>query len=146
MKGEPMDLSHIDVILVDQWKIEDIICLYRSVNWWKEGSDSGIIPDLIKNSFAFVVAYDTKIEKTIGMGRVLSDGVSDAYIQDVVVLEKWRKKGVGRRIIQTLVDYCQKKNVEWIALISEPGQNSFYLPLGFKEMEHYVPMKYTSIR
>jgi ribosomal protein S18 acetylase RimI-like enzyme len=76
------------------------------------------------------------------MGRILSDGVSDAYIQDLVVLPEYRKKGVGKQLVKKLVEYCHSKNIRWITLIAEPNQDDFYSKLGFKTMEKYIPMKY----
>ena len=137
-----MNTSQIEIILVDHWNTEEIISLYKSGNWWNEEADVSIIPQLIKNSYAFAIAVNKQLKKAVGMGRVLSDGISDAYIQDVVVLHEWRGKGIGKRIIQKLVTFCLSKRINWIALISEPHQEEFYLPLGFKEMKHYVPMKY----
>ncbi|OYT29255.1 GNAT family N-acetyltransferase [Thermoplasmatales archaeon ex4572_165] len=140
-----MDDKQIDVNVVDQWSIEDIASLYKAGNWWEKEADSSFIPSLIKNSFAFVVAVNKETDTAVGMGRVLSDGVSDAYIQDVVVLKDWRGNGVGKMIVKKLIDHCLSKNVKWIALISEPNQEGFYLPLGFKEMKHYVPMKFENV-
>ena len=140
-----MDDKQIEVSIVDQWNAEDIVILYKAGNWWEKEADSTFINSLIKNSFAFVVAVNKKTNIAVGMGRVLSDGVSDAYIQDVVVLKEWRGKGVGKMIVKKLIDYCLSKNVNWVALISEPNQEGFYLPLGFKEMKKYVPMKYENV-
>jgi GNAT superfamily N-acetyltransferase len=80
--------------------------------------------------------------KAIGMGRLISDGVSDAYIQDLVVLSDYRNQGIGRQIVKVLLDYCLSKGILWIGLIAEPDQDGFYSNLGFKSMLKYVPMKY----
>ena len=132
----------ITIKIVTEWNAEEIIALYTAAGWWQEAYDSKKLPQLIKGSFAFAIAYDEQLSKAIGMGRVLSDGISDGYIQDVVVLPSYRGKGIGKKIIQTLIDYCLSKEVTWIALISEPGFSSFYKPLGFQEMKDYTPMKY----
>jgi len=137
-----MNPVHFEIQLVDEWNTNDIIRLYREGKWWKEGSDPSIIPLLIKNSYAFAVAIVKDSRHAIGMGRVLSDGISDAYIQDVVVQKDFRKNGVGRRIIQTLIEHCIIHQVTWIALISEPHQDGFYQSIGFQEMKEYIPMKY----
>jgi spermidine synthase len=77
----------------------------------------------------------------IGMGRAISDGISDAYIQDVVVLKSWRKKGIGGEIIKEIVKRLKESEIDWIALIGEPGTEKFYSGLGFKKMQSYIPMK-----
>ena len=137
-----MDEKQIHIQIVKDWNITEIISLYKAGNWWRENSDASIIPTLIKNSYAFAIAVEKQKNTAVGMGRVLSDGVSDAYIQDVVVFQEWRGYGIGRKIVQSLVDYCLSQKVNWIALISEPNQQGFYIPLGFKEMQQYIPMKY----
>jgi len=134
--------QQIEVKIVNSWPEKEIVELYKVGGWWKNSYDSSGIKFLIKGSFAFVVAVDNANKKTIGMGRLISDRVSDAYIQDVVVLPEYRKKGIGGMIIKTLLDYCLSKGVLWIGLISEPNQDKFYSGLGFKIMEKYVPMKY----
>jgi len=137
-----MSIENIEIKIVEKWPAEDVVKLYKAGGWWKEEYDeSGILP-LIKGSFAFAVAVNNKTNETIGMARVLSDGVSDAYIQDVVVLPEYRKQGVGKNLVLKLVDFCKKRKVFWIGLISEPGQEDFYKKLGFNNMKHYTPMKF----
>jgi len=134
--------GNIEIKFVKQWPEKDIVNLYKAGGWWKEHySPSGIKP-LIDGSFVFAVAVDNKSGKAVGMGRVISDGVSDAYIQDLVVLPEYRKQGVGKQIVEALLDECLSKGLHWVGLIAEPGQDKFYTALGFKKMENHVPMKY----
>jgi len=134
--------KNFEYAFVDSWKAEDIVELYKSAGWWNDNYDPSGINNLIKGSFAFVIITDKNNDKTVGMGRLLSDGVSDAYIQDVVVLSEYREKGLGKRLIQLLIDHCISKGIIWIGLIAEPGQEDFYLKLKFDKMVNYVPMKY----
>ena len=76
------------------------------------------------------------------MGRIISDGVSDAYIQDLIIHPDYRGKGFGKKLVNALLNYCKSKEFLWIGLIAEPGQDEFYSSLGFKIMKNYVPMKY----
>ena len=128
--------------LVDNWSKEDIVALYKSAGWWKESFDPLAIKQLIVGSFAFAVAVNPSTGKAIGMGRIISDGASDAYIQDIVVLPEYRGQGIGKQLVKTLLDCCLSKGITWIGLISEPGQDGFYSSLGFKTMNNHVPMIY----
>ena len=78
----------------------------------------------------------------VGMGRAISDGVSDAYIQDVTVLSTYRGRGLGSRIVQCLVAELTRRGIDWVGLVAMPGTASFYEPLGFEPMADFVPMKY----
>ena len=114
---------------VKEWPEDGIVELYRAGGWWKEDYDPSGIQPMIKGSFLFVIARID--DMTVGMGRAISDGVSDAYIQDVVVLPEYRKKGIGGKIIKMLVDKCREKGLVWIGLIAEEGSEDLYKEMGF---------------
>jgi GNAT superfamily N-acetyltransferase len=137
-----MNPDDISVTLVRSWDPEEIVALYRAGGWWKDEYDPAEIPRLISSSFAFVVATDTKSGRAVGMGRAISDGVSDAYIQDLVVLPEYRRRDLGTAIVSLLVARCRDAGITWIALVAEPGSENFYLPLGFARMEGHVPLIY----
>ena len=138
-----MSKKNIEIKFVKNWPEEEIIELYKAGGWWKEQySQKGIKP-LIQGSFAFAVVVDNLNGKTVGMGRIISDGTSDAYIQDLVVLPEYRKKGIGRKLVETLLNHCLSNDLIWIGLISEPGQEVFYKSLGFKNMKNHTPMLYS---
>ena len=116
--------------------------LYREAGWWKQDDETADgcawIDTLVRQSFCFVGAFCGA--GLIGMGRAVSDGVSDAYIQDVVVLKKFRRAGIGNKIIEKIIQFLQSRHIGWIGLIAEPGTKEFYQRLGFIQMEGYTPM------
>jgi len=132
----------IEIKFVKDWSEEDIVSLYKAGGWWKERYNSSGIKPLINGSFAFAVAVEKKSGKAVGMGRLISDGISDAYIQDLVVLPGYRKQGIGKQIVGALLDKCLAEGLLWVGLIAEPGQDKFYTAMGFKQMEKHIPMKY----
>ena len=76
------------------------------------------------------------------MARVISDGYSDAYIQDVVVLKDFRSRGVGRELVGRLTQFCVARKISWIGLVAEPGTQGLYEDLGFGALVGYQPMLY----
>ena len=132
----------IDIRTVDSWSVYEIADLYRSGGWWQEAWDPEGLRPLIKGSLAFVVAIDRRTSRAIGMGRIISDGVSDGYIQDLVVLPQYWKNGVGSRMVSALVAEARAKGLGWIGLIAEPGSDHFYGRLGFRPMQGHIPMIY----
>jgi GNAT superfamily N-acetyltransferase len=136
--------DNIAIQLVDSWDEVEIANLYRAGGWWREEYDPEELPRLIKGSFLFAVAVNIKTGRAVGMGRVISDGVSDAYIQDLVVLPEYRKTGIGTQIVSTLVKKCIESGISWIGLIAEPDTEKFYLPFGFHPMEGHIPLIFRS--
>ena len=132
-----MQISFLWEPSVDQ--LRAIIALYRQAGWWPEPeADFVLLSRLVRQSYCFAVAMvDGQV---IGMGRAISDGVSDAYVQDVTVDEEWRHLGVGTRIVGQIVTYLQTNGITWIGLIAERGSAPFYGQFGFEKMEHALPM------
>jgi GNAT superfamily N-acetyltransferase len=137
-----MNNKNIEIRFINNWKEDEIVDLYKAGGWWKESYNKDVINSMIIGSFAFAVAIDSTTGKAIGMGRVISDGTSDAYIQDTVVLKEYRGHGIGERLVKSLIDHCISKGIVWIGLIAEPGKDGFYKSLGLKPMKNHVPMIY----
>ena len=137
-----MSNGDIEIRFVDSWSIDEIVELYRAGGWWKESYDRSLINQMIAGSFVFAVVVDTTIDKAVGMGRVISDGISDAYIQDLVVLPKYRGHGIGKKLVDSLIKQCLSNGIVWIGVIAEPGSDKLYRGLGFKPMKDHIPMLY----
>jgi len=132
-----------DVKAVTSWDTDEILALYRSAGWWHDGEDyPAEISGIIRGSLVFIVAVDRKSGKAVGMGRAISDGVSDAYIQDLVVLPGYRGRGIGKAILLRILEACRERGIGWIALIAEGGSGDFYRGLGFRVEEGDLPMMY----
>jgi len=124
----------------DEKQIRQLVELYRAQGWWQAGDDSRdqLIPRLIAGSHCFLIATDEK--SIVGMGRAISDGISDAYIQDVVVRHDFRRQGIGKLLLQKLLERLHADGIAWIGLIAEPGSDTLYRHAGFSEMAGSIPM------
>jgi aralkylamine N-acetyltransferase len=130
----------IEYEIVKSAPVEAIVELYKAGGWWHENQESRIaIEPMIRGSFCFMIAR-TENGQIVAMGRAISDGASDAYIQDVVVLAAYRGQGIGRKLISRIVEYCLSCRIRWIGLLAEPGTHAFYEEIGFGQLEGYRPM------
>lgn len=120
-------------------QLQQIVVLYRMEGWWTEAPDDpDLVTRIIAGSHCFMVVTDGG--DIVGMGRAISDGASDAYIQDVTVNKTYRSRGIGTRIIEKLVERLHQDGLDWIGLIAEKNSHQFYEQLGFKKMPNSVPM------
>jgi spermidine synthase len=120
-------------------EISRLIQLYRQAGWWNDASDNpSLVAGIVAGSHCFLVAR--RAAAIIGMGRAISDRISDAYIQDVTVDSAFRRQGIGSRMMAQLVARLEADGIGWIGLIAERKTHPFYRPLGFSPMVDSVPM------
>ncbi len=138
-------MTDISVRIVKEWDLQALVELYEAGGWWSRGLDPSHITGILRSSFAFAVAVHDPTGRTIGMGRAISDGVSDAFIQDLVILPEFRGMGAGGKIVRAILRFCISHHITWIALIAEPGTEDFYERFGFSPMKDHVPMKFRGV-
>lgn len=135
--AEPVRYSFIN--RPDAGQINQIVNLYRMAGWWADDvDDPSQIDRIVSGSHCFAIA--TIDDKIIGIGRAISDKISDAYIQDITVDESYRGQGIASRIIDELVKKLHEDGLYWIGLIAERGTQEFYKRLGFETMPNAAPM------
>lgn len=105
--------------------------LRSSVNWKKL---SVIQADkALKGSLYTICAYDN--DMPVGMGRIVGDGVVIDYIQDLIVRPEYQHSGVGRMIIERLIEYVKSTKLEdteiMLCLMCAKGREEFYRKFNF---------------
>ena len=95
--------------------------------------DNGRSPEQLRASFedstATVIARDAD-GRIVGTARILSDGVCNAYLVDVWTFSEFRRRGIARRMIETLIEPLRGQHVY---LQADPDNIEFYRRLGFRE-------------
>lgn len=76
-----------------------------------------------------VVAMAFAGERCIANGRLLSDGVGNAYMVDVWTQSAYRGQGIGRRIVQMLIAAVPGQHI----YLQTDDAVEFYARLGFTE-------------
>lgn len=72
----------------------------------------------------------------VGFARAISDGVSLAYLADVFVVESHRGRGLGRRLVATMVDDGPGANFRWLLHTSDA--HHLYRQFAFREPDETV--------
>jgi ribosomal protein S18 acetylase RimI-like enzyme len=83
--------------------------------------------------FGAVVTADGQ---TIGMGRVVGDGGTAYQIVDIAVLPEHQGRGLGKRIMATLVGWLQREApaTAYVSLIADGPAKHLYAQFGFAEV------------
>lgn len=80
------------------------------------------------NSYKVVTAWEN--DRIVGAGRMISDGFCYAWIHDIGVLEDYRHKGIGKGVMDELMN---EKEPLLFGLTSSFMATEFYRKLGFKK-------------
>jgi ribosomal protein S18 acetylase RimI-like enzyme len=83
-----------------------------------------------ENSASVVFIFDGTM--LVGFGRAISDGAYQAAIFDVAILPEYQGKGIGRLIIDKIVESLPGCN---FILYAAPGKEKFYEKLNFRKMK-----------
>ena len=112
----------------EQLNWEEMSELYRiaplgikSAEWLKTG---------YSNSMFKCIAFDG--ERIVASGRAVADGVDCSYLCDIVVHPAYQGTGLGKELIQRLVDLSRGHRK--IILYAVPGREPFYEKFGFRRM------------
>ena len=109
---------------------------------WMETADTDTVSAMLKGPYAVSAAFHEG--KLIGFMRAFSDGVSDAYMLDLVVSREYRKLGIGREILHRLADHLKQRGIDWILCIGAPDTEKFYSRTEAKKMDGYTPYRFQS--
>ena len=120
------------MIIKNSITVEDYQTLHRSVGW--KILDDTIVKASIDNSHIILAAYDD--EKILGMVRLVSDSATHGLLTDMIVLPQYQRHGVGKELIEELINQVQKfvddKDQFLIELVPTKGTEEFYKKCGFK--------------
>jgi ribosomal protein S18 acetylase RimI-like enzyme len=91
----------------------------------------------LKNSWYVVSAYN--VNKLVASGRIVSDGFIQCFICEMIVLPEYQNQGLGKRIMENLLNHCKSKNIRWVQLACAKGKKAFYEKFGFQERATDAP-------
>jgi ribosomal protein S18 acetylase RimI-like enzyme len=118
---------------------EGIERLYESAGWSSVGDNPQKAAKSLKNSHCAFAAFDGT--KMVGYFRALSDGVSDAYLLDLIVDPQYRRRGIAGELTARIVARLKADGIDWITAISTPEAKDVYLKIG-KRMRAHTPIRF----
>ena len=111
-------------------QIEDLHQLYQST-WWGQKRTVPGIKKMLQNTDLIIGFCEVKTKKLIGFTRVLTDYVYRAVFWDVMVEESYRGQGLGKALVEAVINHPSLQEVEAISLVCLPEMVPFYENLGF---------------
>ncbi|WP_237759830.1 GNAT family N-acetyltransferase [Arthrobacter alpinus] len=122
------DIEYSDGGQVDTAKLT---ALYASVGWSSYAQSPEMLVAAVAGSSKLVSAWSG--DQLVGLARVISDGASIWYLQDLLVRPDFQRQGIGRALVLNALEGYGGVRQKMLLTDDEPGQKAFYETLGFEE-------------
>ena len=85
-------------------KLEDVLHLYQAVGWTNYTDQSEMLEQALSHSLVIYLALDG--DAVVGLVRLVGDGFSSIFVQDLIVLPSYQRQGIGSDLMkEALGDY-----------------------------------------
>jgi len=97
--------------------------------------DNGRRAEALRRSFhqSQHVAFARDADRVVGMARLLSDGVCNAYLIDVWTASAYRRRGIASAMIRHLLEQVPGQHVG----LQTDDRQDFYASLGFEPQPEF---------
>ena len=115
--------------------IKELYNIYNDAGWSNYTKDLDKLQKAFYNSLSVITAW--KDNELVGVLRAVGDGCTIIYIQDIIVKESFQRQGIGRLLINEIME--EFKNVRQKVLLTEnqPDTVAFYNSCGFSPVDKY---------
>ena len=119
----------MEIRVYGNFQLEEITNLYQSVGWTNYLERIGILEDAYANSLCVLGAYDS--DQLVGIIRAVGDGQTIVFVQDIIVLPEYQRKGIGTKLLKAVMDkYSDVYQMELLTDNTEKTK-AFYRSVGF---------------
>jgi len=105
---------------------EQVADLRESVGW-----DGRVEKFRKKLGHTYFCVACFKDDRLVGYLDVVSDGIDDAYIRDLVVHPEYQRRGIGLNMLHMAIKRVQIDGIKMIHVIFEPRLEKFYKRANF---------------
>ena len=116
-------------------KLEDVLHLYQAVGWTNYTNQPQMLEQALSHSLVIYLALDGNA--VVGLIRLVGDGFSSVFVQDLIVLPSYQRQGIGSLLMkEALKDY---KDAYQVQLVTEETERTlgFYRSMGFETLSTY---------
>ncbi|MBL7997159.1 MAG: GNAT family N-acetyltransferase [Candidatus Kapabacteria bacterium] len=108
-----------------------VYALYVNAGWTSYTSRPDVLREAIRESRFVLTAWSG--ERIVGFLRAVGDGLTIIYIQDILVIDEYRRQGIGSELLRRTLHHYQ--NVRQILLLTDnqPETISFYKSVGLQQ-------------
>ena len=113
-------------------QIKDLHALFQG-EWWTTGRQLDEVRRMLEHTDVIVAFCEPQTQKLVAFSRVLTDRVYKALILDVIVDRAYRGRGLGRALLDLILQHPSLTAVRHFELYCRPELVPFYRHWGFTD-------------
>ncbi len=115
--------------------LEAVLHLYQAVGWTNYTYQPQMLEKALSHSLAIYLALDG--DAVVGLVRLVGDGFSSVFVQDLIVLPSYQRQGIGSDLIKEALG--DSKDAYQVQLVTDQTEKNlgFYRSLGFETLSTY---------
>lgn len=118
-------------ITTDRTRINvDLVHGFLSSSYWAQGRSRHVVERSLENSLCFSAFQRGE---QVGFGRVITDRAVFAYIADVFVVPEFRGTGIGKALVQAMLEHPELKGLQ-VMLLRTRDAHALYAKFGFRSV------------
>lgn len=107
--------------------------LYDDVQWYAYTKDMQLLQQAVMQSLDVVTAWDG--EALVGMIRVVGDGLTIIYVQDILVRTAYHNQGIATQLMKRIMDRYPDVRQKVLLTEEAPDVRHFYEKNGFQSCD-----------
>ncbi|MEO3943917.1 GNAT family N-acetyltransferase [Gorillibacterium sp. CAU 1737] len=107
--------------------------VYNDVQWTAYTRDLPMLQKALLQSLDVISAWDQ--EELVGLIRVVGDGVTIVYIQDLLVRTDYQNRGIATRLMEQALARYEKVRQKVLLTEEAPDVRHFYEKHGFQSCD-----------
>ena len=115
--------------------MDQLINLYTSVGWSSYTQNPRQLQKAVANSLFAIGAYDQ--HQLVGLIRVVGDGLTIIYIQDLLVNPAYQRQGIGTKLINSVLKKYNSVRQKVLLTENTGKTRRFYESCDFKPCDKY---------
>ncbi len=111
----------------------DLLSLYNDANWLAYTNSPDLLQQAVSNSLYVLSVWENG--QLVGLIRLVGDGLTIVYIQDILVMKSHKRRKIGSLLLQKVLE--KFKNVRQKVLLTDDNEETrgFYEALGFSSCD-----------
>ena len=130
-------MNHTNIEIKENYipSTKDLLGLYENVGWTNYTNNPELLKNSYQHSLCVITAWDN--DTLVGSIRVVGDGYSIIYIQDLLILQEYQHLGIGSKLLKRVLEKYHAVYQKVLLTEDSIKTKAFYEKLGFMPSDTY---------